>query len=712
MHRKISPALLGICCALMLLMPLFAVTALADITTDQTNTNILSAPLATKVANASSAEKIGVIVILKDQACINNGNAAIQSCQAGVVDALNTAQTQGKAQEIKAISVVNAVAADVTPDVITSLSQRSDVLKIELDTVATIDETTDAINTVTPANNIASTIVWGVDKIGTSTVWGKGVNGNGITVAVIDTGVDATHPDLSHMPSSTDAKVVGWIDYINGRTAPYDDHGHGTHVSGTISGIGASTYQTGVAPNTKLIVAKVFSAAGSGSTSTILTAFDWAIDNKARVISLSGGSTIHSDSMTLAINNIVSKGIVPVISAGNNGGNPSTMGCPGDELNAISVGATDSSDIIAYFSSRGPVTLGGQTYTKPDVSAPGVNVISTYQIAKGTGGYTTMSGTSMATPHVSGLVALMLSKNPALTPAQVKQNLENTANDLGTAGKDTTYGSGRVDANKAVFGNTPLKPVAIISANPTGGTAPLTVQFNDLSTGETLGRTWSFGVGSAASTAQNPTYTYTTAGNYVVTLTTKNAAGSTITTQPITVNPPVTPPALKVNDFTATPTSGNQPLTVKFTSSVSGTPTRWTWTFENGNTERFYVGTATHKYYSSGTYAVTLTCRDANGRTSSLTKPAYITVTRASRPTANFIATPLTVKVGTNVQFTDQSTNAPTNWSWDFGDNRHSSLQSPPHAYTRTGTYTVSMSASNGVGSGTKTIRNYIRVTR
>ncbi len=126
--------------------------------------------------------------------------------------------------------------------------------------------------------------------------------------------------------------------------------------------------------------------------------------------------------------------------------------CPGDELNAVTVGATDSTDLIAYFSSRGPVTLSGQTYIKPDVSAPGVDIISTYPGNR----YAYMSGTSMATPHVSGIVALMLEKNPTLTPTQVKQTLESTSIDLGFAGKDNDYGSGRVDAYKAVFGQAAL----------------------------------------------------------------------------------------------------------------------------------------------------------------------------------------------------------------------------------------------------------------
>jgi serine protease AprX len=359
-------------------------------------------------------------------------------------------------------------------------------------------------------------------------VWQQGIRGNGILVAVVDTGIDTTHPDLDDLddnPSTNDPKVVGWIDYVNFYSSPYDDHGHGTHVSGTISGTGANGINTGVAPGTKLIGAKVFDYSGSGWTSDVIAAFEWAVDNNARIISYSGGGG-HTDSFTATIDNVVAAGVTPVVAAGNSGPYSSSINCPGDEFNSVAVGATDSSDIIAYFSSRGPVTLYGETYIKPDVSAPGVSVTST---VPGGGYESDWSGTSMATPHVSGTVALMLERNPALTPAQIKQKLENTAVDLGSAGKDNDYGSGRIDASKAVS-PPPSIPVSKFTGNPTSGKAPLTVRFTDKSTGVPDTWKWSFGDGTS-STEQNPTHKYRAQGNFTVKLTVTNSLGTNTSTR-------------------------------------------------------------------------------------------------------------------------------------------------------------------------------------
>ena len=275
----------------------------------------------------------------------------------------------------------------------------------------------------------------------------KKITGKGITVAVVDTGIDATHPDLAKLTDKKTPKIAGWIDYVNGKTSPYDDNGHGTHVSGTISGTGVNGYKTGMAPDSKLIVAKVFDSSGMGYMSSVISGFEWAVENKAKIISFSGGGP-HDDIMTQLINNVVKTGVTPVMAAGNYGPYSSSITCPGDESNSLTVGATDNLEVIAPFSSCGPCTINSKTYIKPDVVAPGVYVLSTYI----GGQYETMSGTSMATPHVSGMVALMLQKTPNLTPAKIKQNLENSAVGLGEPGMDNVYGAGRINAYKAVFG--------------------------------------------------------------------------------------------------------------------------------------------------------------------------------------------------------------------------------------------------------------------
>ncbi len=457
--KIIRPEILSIILILILSTSIFTWTVSAgDISPlDEINPDEkISEMLSLKIAETPSNEKIPAIIILKDQ---TNGYSAddisqIENSQKGIMALLEEKKSNNQAQKIKSIKLVNAIAVEATPEVLTSLANRPDVLKVELDEVVSIAGYPTPIPQETKASastqEITTTNAWGVDKIGAPAVWQQGINGEGILVAVVDTGIDATHPDLDDLddnPVTNDPKLVGWIDYVNGAPSPYDDHGHGTHVSGTISGTGANSVQTGVAPGTQLIAAKVFNSDGWGYTSDIILAFEWAVDNNADIISFSGGGS-HESVYTTTINNVVAAGVVPVVAAGNEGPGASTVHCPGDEVNSLTVGATDSSDIIAWFSSRGPVTLDGQTYIKPDVSAPGVSVTSTLP----GGGYAAWDGTSMATPHVSGTAALMLENNPDLSPAEVKQTLEDTARDLGVSGKDNDYGSGRINAYEAVFG--------------------------------------------------------------------------------------------------------------------------------------------------------------------------------------------------------------------------------------------------------------------
>jgi serine protease AprX len=286
-----------------------------------------------------------------------------------------------------------------------------------------------------------------VPQIGADKVWAAGYTGKGVKVCVIDTGIDSSHPDLNGN------KVVAWVDYVNGRTTPYDDHGHGTHVSSTIAGTGnaSSGQYKGVAPEASLMGAKVLSSQGSGSNTNILKAIDWAVQNGAQVISMSLGSSSHSQAMDDAIKSATSHGVTVVVAAGNSGPNAKTVACPGDSPDAITVGASDRSDVIASFSSRGP-TYDGRV--KPDVTNMGVGLWAAKATGTGAGKGTTyylpMSGTSMATPMTSGVVALLLQANKTLTPAQVKTVLTKTAKPLGGSVPNNDYGYGRVDAKAAL----------------------------------------------------------------------------------------------------------------------------------------------------------------------------------------------------------------------------------------------------------------------
>lgn len=327
-------------------------------------------------------------------------------------------------------SVINGMAVTIPDDQVDELKAMKNVMYVEKDQTVHVQ------------------LDKAVPIIGAPEVWDTGYTGKGVKVAVIDTGIDASHPDLNGN------KVVGWVDYVQGKTTPYDDHGHGTHVSSIIAGTGSASdgKYKGVAPEASLIGVKVLSKDGSGSNTNIIKGIDWAVQNHAQVISMSLGGSQHSQATDDAINNAIKAGVVCVIAAGNSGPGAKTIACPGDNPNAITVGAVDKNDTIASFSSRGP-TYDGRI--KPDVSNIGVSVIAAR--ATGTNGgkplndyYTAMSGTSMATPMTSGVVALLLQANPKLTPAQVKDILTKTAKPLGGNTPNNNYGYGRVQAKAAL----------------------------------------------------------------------------------------------------------------------------------------------------------------------------------------------------------------------------------------------------------------------
>lgn len=276
-----------------------------------------------------------------------------------------------------------------------------------------------------------------------------GLKGEGITVAVIDTGV-APHEDLTRPIN----RIVGFKDIINNKNTPYDDNGHGTHVAGIIAGNGLSSKgkYVGIAPKANILGIKALDKNGSGSASDIIAAISYIIENKdkynTKVINLSLGTPANSscqrDPICKAVDMAVKAGITVVTAAGNSGPEEGTIMSPGISDNVITVGSVDdkrtvdiSDDEIAPFSSRGP-TLEG--LIKPDLVAPGVNIrsISNSQ----SNGYSSLSGTSMSTPLVSGSVALLLNKED-LSPKEIKAKLISACVDLKDSQKN--QGAGMLD---------------------------------------------------------------------------------------------------------------------------------------------------------------------------------------------------------------------------------------------------------------------------
>jgi PKD repeat protein len=525
---------------------------------------------------------------------------------------------------------------------------------------------------------------WGVKHIDADKVH-PGNKGTGIKVAVIDTGIDYGHPDL-------DDNHKGGYDFVNSDHDPMDDHGHGTHCAGIIAAEDNGQGVVGVAPEAYLYALKVLDSRGSGYLSNVVAAIEWAIDNNIDIVSMSLGTDYDYQTLREACDSAYAAGILLVAAAGNDyssrrGRERDTVDYPARYDSVIAVGATDDTDMKASWSSTGSAL---------ELAAPGVDIYSTYL----GNSYTTMSGTSMACPHVVGTAALIL----AGTNGSVRSIFQDTADDLGETGWDNWYGYGLVDAGESA-GILTAPPVAEFSGNPTTGQAPLTVNFTDQSTENPTGWSWTFGDGGT-STQQNPSYQYLDEGNYTVTLTVTGPGGSDTLTKETYIN--VTAPASPVADFIADPTSGYVPLTVYFLDLSDEAAASWSWDFGDGenSTERDPI----HEYKNAGSYTVSLTATGLGG-SDTMTRTNYITVIETpSPPVAVFTGSPTSGQAPLTVNFTDRSTGAINSWLWDFGDGESSNQQHPSHEYQNSGVYTASLTVTGPGGSNTKTETDYINV--
>ncbi|WP_426362105.1 S8 family peptidase [Streptomyces sp. E-08] len=287
-----------------------------------------------------------------------------------------------------------------------------------------------------------------VPLIGAPEAWAAGYTGKGVKVAVLDTGIDVGHPDFAGLIDGTASFVPG-----EGVT---DVNGHGTHVAGTIVGSGAASGgdSKGVAPGADLYVGKVLGGVeGSGQDSWVMAGMQWAAESGADVVNMSLGDsypTDGSDPMSQTVDALSAHyGTLFVIAAGNAG--PESISAPGAAAAALTVAATDKQDRLAGFSSTGPLAYSGSM--KPDIAAPGVDITAPRSQAMTDGGeglYRTLSGTSMATPHVAGAAAILAQQHPDWTGAQLKEHLTSTAKGLDGGYSPYEVGSGRLDVAAAV----------------------------------------------------------------------------------------------------------------------------------------------------------------------------------------------------------------------------------------------------------------------
>jgi subtilisin family serine protease len=390
--------------------------------------------------------------------------------------------------------ISNAIWARLSAQDLDELAMRADVARVAANPSFSLDVPEAPLG---PVTNSLEAIEWGVNMIRAPEVWAEGFEGQGVVIAGQDTGYDWDHPALVNHYRGWDGAVAthdyNWHDSIhnssgnpcgNDSPQPCDDHGHGTHTAGTFAGSDGGANQIGVAPGAKWIGCRNMNS-GDGTPARYIECMEFFLaptdmagqnanpDLAPDVINNSWGCPASegctpADILETAVDNLVAAGIMFVVSAGNDGsGCSSILTPPAIYDSSFVIGSTTSSDVMSSFSSRGPVS--GSGLIRPDVSAPGSSIRSSVP----GGGYASMSGTSMAGPHVAGAAALVMSVNPALKghPDQVAQILRDTAVPInltqtcGGIGPDTwpnyVAGYGRIDAYAAALAAQPGSPVSV-----------------------------------------------------------------------------------------------------------------------------------------------------------------------------------------------------------------------------------------------------------
>ncbi|MDW8102483.1 MAG: S8 family serine peptidase [Anaerolineae bacterium] len=449
---------------------------------------ILEPALAKALASASPDDLLSVIVVLKEQELpekwagardrmVANLKAFAARTQAPLKAYLDEARTSGFVESYFSFWIFNGFALKAKPQAIRQLASHPSVAAIFLDHYRQwLREK--------PFISLQST-EWNIERIRAPQVWSSlAISGTGAVVAVMDTGADWLHPALrfnyrGYNPHGPAIHFGNWFDPVTGSVYPFDDHGHGTHVLGIAVGWGG----IGVAPGARWIAVKVLDGNGFGYDSWIHAGFQWLLapgGNPALapdVVNCSWGTPSAMSTVFQAdIRALRAAGIVPVFAAGNGGPSPGSINSPASLPEAVAVGASDPYDQVASFSSRGPSPW---NEIRPHVVAPGVNIRSS--LPGGTYGY--QSGTSMAAPHVTGLIALMRSVSPTLSVTRTLFLITSTAVPLTLTIPNNDSGWGRIDAFAAVavvlnagsiqgtvrnVGGAPI-PGATVSATPRDG---------------------------------------------------------------------------------------------------------------------------------------------------------------------------------------------------------------------------------------------------
>lgn len=368
--------------------------------------------------------------------------------------------------------IANMIWVRGNKEIVQLLAQRSDVAHLYANPHVALDAPVEVFASGVQPQSVE----WNISKVKAPEVWALGYAGQGVVIGGQDTGYEWDHPALKNQYRGWDGAAVehdyNWFDATASQSfIPVDPHGHGTHTMGIMVGDDGGNNQIGMAPEARWIGCRNMDAGGNGTPETYTTCYEWFVaptrvdgtdprpDLAPDVINNSWSCPLsegcNPDSLLIPVQNLVAAGIVTSHSAGNSGSSCGSIKDPSAiYAESFTVGATDSTDTIADFSSRGPVSVDGSNRSKPDISAPGVSIRSSVL----GGGYASMSGTSMAAPHVAGMVTLLISAQPALGGQvdQIESLIEQTAlhipsTECSSSGfPNNLYGWGRIDALAAV----------------------------------------------------------------------------------------------------------------------------------------------------------------------------------------------------------------------------------------------------------------------
>ncbi len=594
-----------------------------------------------------------------------------KSSSTSLKDAAVVSQSYGGTVQQVFTTALNGAVMQLSDNAVAALRNDTRVLSVEQDQV---------FSTAGVQNNPPS---WGLDRIDQrarplSQSFTYNVSGNGVTAYIIDTGINFAQADFG-------GRAVSGYDAITAGGNAQDCNGHGTHTAGTV---GSTTY--GVAKNVRLVAVRVMDCVGNGTTSSVLAGVDWVTRNAIKPavanMSLGGG---FSAALNTAVENSILAGVTYAVSAGNNTADACNQS-PAAAPNVISVGAVGSSDDFAYFSNYG---------TCVHINAPGVNITSLWIGASGT--TNTISGTSMASPHVAGVAALYLEANPTATPAQVRSALTSNATpNVITALPASTpnlllyegfIGATAVVAPVARFNSSCAALLCSFDATPTTALASATYR-------------WTFGDGSAAAGAI-VSRTYAAGGTYSVTLTVTDANGSSVKTRAMVATAPVNQlPSATI----LAPTTGSfaQGATVSFNGTASdpedGTLSAASLVWTSSINGQIGTGTSfTRNNLAVGTHTLTLTATDSKGARTTATRA--ITITAANQPPlASF-----TWNCATGFQHqcilngsasTDDA--GIVSYAWDWGNGRSETHvgSSAKNTWASSGTYNITLKVTDGGG--------------